>query len=832
MKDESKTKKQLISEIEELRLGISRHEEREKALSRRMEELSVCFRSIGDGVIIAGEDGRTILINYKAEELTGWTYEEAIGRPVEDVLRLFNDKRRESPLEPASAVLETGETLGLQRDTVLVARDGATRYVSASIAPVQYEETDFRGVVVVFRDITRLRETEEGLIESENKYRTIVENSYDLIYEVDTGGRILYVNPSCFELTGYMESELMGKRAFDFMHPDDLPMVMTVFMRAVMNRTSERVTFRALHKSGEYQWLECIGNPFTTASGEIRGVIITRDITERKRTEEELLALNTLMKAVHRFLDLNEVYNVALDTIMDMENVDMALIYLVDKEKNEAVAQASRNFPEFYMHRAGRVPSPKGLTWKVIDSGAVVNIEDAQKDKDIGEAGRELGHHSLLGIPIFQGNEVIGVIWFLSYKERKFSESEVRLLSAMGDQIAIAVAKAKMLEEIESAQEKLVQSEKLASLGQLISSIAHEINNPLTPIIGYSQRLLMRPGLDDKEKKPLEIINSSGLRVAKIIEKLLSFSRKYRPLRTYEDINAIIEQSLEFREYQLRLENIEVVLDLDRGIPKTMVDSNRIQQVFTNIILNAEQAISALSDRGRLTVTTRVIKNGVIEIAFRDDGPGIPQDIVGKIFDPFFTTKEPGKGTGLGLAVAYGIVNEHGGEIRAENRDGEGTGAAIIVELPVISRITTPGLRSEKDESPSVGKINRKRIIIVEDEELVVDLIKGVLEDENLTMDVACDGEEALKKILSNAYDLIICDIKMPKMSGISFYNEVKAANPGLAGKVIFITGDPSSETMEFLTNTGNEYITKPFRVELFRSRVHEFLNPALMKNA
>ncbi len=826
MSDEGKTKKQIKSEMEELRLGISRYEAREIELTRRVEELSVCFRSIGDGVIIAGADGGIILINRMAEELTGWTSQEALGKPIGGVLRLYNDNRKEDQIEPANMVLETGEKLGLQRDTFLVTRDGLIRYVSASFAPVQYERTDFRGVAVVFRDITRLRETEEGLIESEKKYRTIIENSYDLIYEVDAVGRILYVNPVCLELTGYTQAELVGKKAFDFMHPDDVPTAVSIFMRAVMSLSTEKATFRALHKSGEYRWLECIGNPYLTASGEIRGVVITRDISERKKTEEELLALNTLMKAVHRFLDLGEVYDVALDIIMNMENVDMAMIYLVDREKRQAVIQASRNLPEFYLQRAGTIPYPTGLTWKVINTGSIVNIEDAQKDKEIGQAGRELGHHSLLGIPIFLENEVIGVIWFLSYKERKFSENEVRLLSSMGDQIAIAIAKAKMLEEIKSAQENLVQSEKLASLGQMISSIAHEINNPLTPIIGYSQRLLTKPGLDDNEKKSLEIINTSAQRVGKIIEKLLSFSRKYRPQRAYEDINALLKQSLEFREYQLKLDNIEVVTDFDGGTPKSMVDSNQLHQVFTNIILNAEQAMSGYGAGGRLKVSTRVKNGGIIEIKFEDNGPGIRKDVIGKIFDPFFTTKEPGKGTGLGLAVAYGIIREHGGEIRAES--GEGGGTTFVIELPVFGQTAEHGRDKEKRIPANRGTMNEKRILIVEDEELVVDLIKGVLEHDNITVDDARDGEEALVKTDSGNYDLIVCDIKMPGMSGIAFYDKIKELKPRLAEKVIFITGDPSSETMDFINTTGNEYITKPFKVDKFRSRVFEFLNPDL----
>ncbi|HVY55555.1 MAG TPA: PAS domain S-box protein [Thermodesulfobacteriota bacterium] len=830
MTDDRETIDRLTKEAEELRLRLSRQKEREDDLERRIEQLSVCFRSIGDGVIVSDADGRIILINRKAEELTGWSAEEAAGKPVSEVLRLYHKDSLDIPIGVDGMVRETGEKLGLPRDTVLMTRGGKTLFISASIAPVHHEQKDLRGVVVAFRDISRLRETELGLIENEKKYRTIIENSYDLIYEVDSSGNILFVNPSCSELTGYAPSELQGKNAFDFMHPDDRPQVLSVFMNAVRNFTTEKATFRAIHKSGEYQWLECVGKPFLTATGEIRGVIITREISERKRREEEMLALNTLMKAVHRFLDLGEVYDVALDIIMKMENMDMAMIYLVDKEKKEAVVQASRNLPEFYIKKAGRIPYPKGLTWKIIVSGAIENIEDAQKDKEIGDAGRRLGHHSLLGIPIFQGSEVIGVIWFLSYQERKFSEHEVRLLSAMGDQIAIAIAKAKMLEEIKSAQEKLVQTEKLASLGQMVSSIAHEINNPLTPIMGYSQRLLTKPGLENAEKKSLEIINMSAQRVAKIIENLLSFSRNYRPQRTYQDINALVAESLDNRAHQLKLENIEVVAEFGKDLPRTMVDSNQVRQVFTNIIQNAEQAMSGRGG-GSLRIATEIKNGNEIKITFEDDGPGFGKDAIAKLFDPFFTTKEPGKGTGLGLAVAYGIVKEHGGDIRAENR--EGIGAAIIVELPVLEEASPPEPAPEEKPAPrSRKKASEKRILVIEDEELVVDLIKGVLEHEDLTIDVARDGEEALAKAVSGEYDLIVCDIKMPVMGGIAFYNKINVINPQIARKVIFITGDPSSETMEFLNTTGKEYITKPFKVEKFKARVCELLTPQARSDA
>lgn len=789
-------------------------------LTQHIDELEVTFQSIGDGTIIVNTKGKISFFNAKAEELTGWNCKDAVGKPVEEVFRLVNENIQERCVHPVKSTIATGVRVGLTKDTALITRDGSMRYVSASCAPIRDKQENIKGAVLVFRDITRIKRTEEALKESEAKYRTIVENTFDLVFEVDSQGKILYVNPACKELAGYEQDELLGHNSFDFIHPDDLPNALSVFQRAVSNLTTEKITFRARDKNGEYHWLECIGKPFLTETGEIHGVNITRDVTERKKAEDDIVVLNTVMKAVHQFCDLKEVYTIALDMISTMENVDMAMIYLIDKEQNEAVLQAHRNIPDFYIERAGRIPSPKGITWKMINSGTMMNVENAQKDPNIGPAGRDLGHHSILGIPIFLEKVVIGVIWFLSYKERKFSEREVRLLSALGDQIALAIAKAKMIEEIKTTQEQLLQSEKLASLGQLISSIAHEINNPLTPIIGYSQTLLKHPGVDEKTMQGLEVINSSANRVVKIIEKLLSFSRKYKPLRIYEDINNLIEQSLEFREYQLQVGSIEIVKDLDPELPNTMVDPNQLQQVFTNIILNAEQAMSEDHGHGSLTVKTRSKNKNIVEISISDNGPGIPKEVIGKVFDPFFTTKEPGKGTGLGLAVAYGIIKEHGGDIYTISEEGKGT--TFVIELPVLIREAVSRSDRKERTHKHASTIAGKRILIVEDEELVINLIQGVLEEDEIVVDIARNGKEALGIIDKHHYDLIVCDIKMPHMNGITLYHELKTKNPDLTQRIIFITGDPSSETIDFLNEVGNQFITKPFKVEGLKDRIND----------
>ena len=639
---------------------------------------------------------------------------------------------------------------------------------------------------------------------------------------VDFSGRPIAINPALQKILGYTEEEIKTKVFTEFTHPEDASKDWLLFQDLIRGKIANyQMEKRYLHKNGQIVY--GVLNVSIINAGSAPSVIATVvNITERVHIEEELKILNKLMQAVHRFMDLEDVYNVALDTVVSMDNVDMAMIYLLDENENVAVLRAQRNVPESYVKRASAIPYPKGITWDVIRTGATVNVEDAQKDPKIGPAGRELGHHSLLGVPIFLEDKVIGAIWFLSYKERKFSENEARFLTTLGNQIALAIAKAKMIKEIGKTQEKLIQSEKLASIGQLISSIAHEINNPLTPIIGYSQILLEKNGIDSKERKSLEIIHESAQRVFKVIEKLLSFSRENLPVRRYEDINNVTEKSIEFRTYQLKLENIEIIKDLDPRIPKTMIDPNQIQQVIMNVLLNAEQAIVESHGQGSIVIKTRLKNDDYIEVSISDDGPGIPKKIMGKVFDPFFTTKQPGKGTGLGLSISYGIIKEHGGRVYIQ--DNEKGGATFVIDLPV----QTPGITSSyPDDLPTHGELmalKNKRVLVVDDEAIVVDLLKSILDETANIVDVASNGKQAIDRIAMNLYDLIICDVRMPEIGGVKLYGEVQKTQPALARKFIFMTGDPSDETIDFLKNAANPFLIKPFKIDEFRAQISKFI--------
>jgi len=251
-----------------------------------------------------------------------------------------------------------------------------------------------------------------------------------------------------------------------------------------------------------------------------------------------------------------------------------------------------------------------------------------------------------------------------------------------GDHFVICedITERKKAEEREKQlQQELYLARKLASIGELAAGVAHEINNPLTGVLGFSQRLL-RKSPSEEVSRGLEIIHSEAQRAAGVVQNLLTFARRRQPKKEYSNINDIVQKALELREYVLQTSNIEVVTNLAPSLPEIMVDFPQIQEVFLNIILNAEQAMSETYGRGKLIIKTREVKD-YVRISFADDGPGIPPEQLDKVFDPFFTTREEKGGTGLGLSACHGIVTEHGGRIYARSKPGKG--ATFFVELPL-----------------------------------------------------------------------------------------------------------------------------------------------------
>ena len=369
------------------------------------------------------------------------------------------------------------------------------------------------------------------------------------------------------------------------------------------------------------------------------------------------------------------------------------------------------------------------------------------------------------------------------------------------------------------AQERLLQSEKMSSVGQLVSGVAHELNNPLTGIMGFSQLLLLKD-LEESARHQVETIYAEAERASKIVSNLLTFARRRRAQKEPSNLNTLIERVLELRNYDLRVRNINTEMEFDAALPETMVDANQLQQVFFNIINNAEQAMKS-QDEGTLRIRTR--SNGrALNVSFTDSGPGMSAETVRRIFDPFFTTKEAGEGTGLGLTICYNIVEEHNGRIWAESEPGRGT--TFVIELPIVGGVA-PVRRNEAEPAP-VAQAERRRILVVDDEDSIQKLLQGVLEMDGHDVIVAKNGREALEVVQRGGIDLIVTDMKMPVMGGAEMYTNLRDANNPLASRGIFITGDTvAPDTRRFLQSVDNAVLAKPFRLRDVREAVSAALS-------
>jgi PAS domain S-box-containing protein len=357
--------------------------------------------------------------------------------------------------------------------------------------------------------------------------------------------------------------------------------------------------------------------------------------------------------------------------------------------------------------------------------------------------------------------------------------------------------------------QQLVQAEKMAALGQTISGVAHELNNPLATILSWAERLAEQP-LDARTRRGVDVILGEAERAARIVRNLLMFARKRQSTRAMIDVNQVVSETLALRSYDQRAMNISVTTELEAGLPQVFADAHQIQQVLLNLIINAEHAMLAAHGRGALLVRTRHdIDRESVAIDVCDDGPGVPPELRNKIFDPFFTTKEVGKGTGLGLTVAYAIVQEHNGRIRCV--PPEGSGACFVVELPVQG---VEPAQKPKPVTPSMEAVRGASILLVEDESALAAAVAEALSDVGLKVDYAGDGEDALSGLRRSTYDVIICDLKMPRVDGMTLYRAIAAATPALARRVIFVTGDVAGTDAErFLEETGCRWLAKPFRL-------------------
>jgi PAS domain S-box-containing protein len=722
-------------------------------------------------------DAQCRQLGYTREEMAGMNY-KVITPP----------DRQKEVFEIYNRIHRTGEPNQLFQ-AEQIKKDGTRIPVEYSAFPIRNDKGEIIGFRGVGRDITRRVEIEEALIRSEERYRTVLEDMEEAYYELDVAGNYTFFNNALCNQLGYSREELIGMNYKTYTLPEDIERVFEAFNHVY--RTGEPLdTFpmERIKKDGTRIFAETSCFPLRDERGDITGFRgVVRDITKRKQMEEALRRSEERYRTVLE--DMEESYY-ELDLAGNYTFFNDALCRMLGYSKKDLMGL---NYKAYTIAEdLDRVFKTFNRLYRTGEPLTAFPMERIRKD----------GQHI-------------------------FTEtSGFRLLDEKGETIGFRgvirdITKQKNAEEERKQLEQKAQlSSRLASVGELASGVAHEINNPLTGVIGYAHLLLARKDISRDVRRDLEIINEGSQRVAGIVKKLLAFARQTKPEQRYVNINELIRNTLDLRAYELAASNIKVTLQLVRDMPMTIADPGQLQQVFLNLIINAETEMKIARDGGRLTIKTDRINN-TIRITFKDTGPGIAKENLETIFDPFFTTREVGQGTGLGLSVCHGIVTEHNGKIWAESEPGKG--ATFIVELPLATEEEEHEPPEPVIEEPK--KVTKAKMLVVDDEPVIRQLISKVLGEQGHTVDTIDNAAGALRMVKSKRYRLILLDIKMPGMSGIELYKQFQKIAPSLTKRIVFITGDVMGKrTTSFLDKTKTPCIMKPFDARQLKVEINRIL--------
>jgi len=399
---------------------------------------------------------------------------------------------------------------------------------------------------------------------------------------------------------------------------------------------------------------------------------------------------------------------------------------------------------------------------------------------------------------------------------------ELSPIRAYDDRLLGTVVVVRDVTEIRNLEAHIAQNEKLSALGELVSGVSHELNNPLTAVFGFAQLLLSEP-LPEEQKEEVRHIYTHAQRCKKIIDGLLQFSRRHAAERVRANLNEVVKSTADLLSYQLRLADVRLDLETDDTLPDSLMDPFQLQQVLINLVTNAQHAIAEAKRPGVVKLRTRRLADDRMALEVEDNGCGMQDSVLRRAFDPFFTTKGVGKGTGLGLSLSYGIVREHGGNLSAVSRVDEGT--TFLVELPIVA--VPSGSASLVKEQVQPLPVVRARVLAVDDEPIVLELLAQFLRSDGHEVAVAGSVEEALAVVERGDFDVVLSDWRMPGLGGQQLYERLCARRADYRGRIVFMTGDAvSSEVGRLALADGNAVLHKPFTLDSIRAAIARALRP------
>ena len=747
--------------------------------------------SLSDGVVVADREGRFVLVNPAAERLfsahptdvppSEWSRRYGLYKP--DRTTLF-------PLEelPLARALRGEEV----RDVEMFVRSGHSEgiWVSASATPLRDEASGLEGGVVVFRDITAFKRSEEALRRERDWAAAVVDTVASLVIVLDDRGRIVSLNRACEEAAGRTFEEVRGRFFWEVvLPPEEVAAVRVLFEDLRAGQFPKQYENHWVASDGSRHLIAWANTALVASDGKVEFIIGTgTDLTGRRQTEDELRRANHLLRVV---IDTSPLAIVSMDFSGNVRSWNRAAELMFGWLEQEVLGQPFPIVPEddeaFFRNNLDRLHRAE----------TIAGIERQRRRKDGTSIDVALWNAPQLDA---EGNVIGGISVIADMPDRKRLEEQFR------------------------------QAQKMEAVGRLAGGVAHDFNNLLTVIGGYTQMLLEAMQPDHPLRPSLEEIDRASSSAAALTQQLLAFSRRQIVTPRVLDLNQLVA-GMDNMLHRLIGEDVELVTLRPPQLPNVRVDAGQIEQVLMNLVVNARDAMPR---GGTITIETAVAEFGernpdgvgpgrYVVLSVADTGRGMTEETKLHIFEPFFTTKGRGKGTGLGLSTVYGIVKQSGGEVTVASAPGEG--ATFRIFLPAVERAAAAGVCGTP--APE-RKQSTETVLLAEDEEGLRKLIRGILESRGYTVLLAGDAREALAwcERHPGPIHLFLADVVMPGMSGQDLAKLAARLRPRL--KVLYMSGYTEHAVLEDgALDSGAAFLRKPFSPEALLSKIREVLDGA-----
>jgi PAS domain S-box-containing protein len=770
----------LLRDLHEASLSPPTNAQFEKLLdliTRSQHNMRELIDTLDHAVFTLSPEGILRVANLYVAQIFGVPFQDLIGHRLDE---FFVEPSREQAGRALLRFLNDGSWAG--RLPVRLKRDGQLRYFDCRFEAVR-KEGRVDAVSGWARDVTSQHE-------SEIRFSELFESLREGIFFTTPEGQLLDANPALVQMLGYESKEELQKINFREVYVD--PFQRDSMLRELDEKGSVQDREILLQRKDGAK-IVCLCSAFAIRDSFGR-VVRTQgtfvEITERREMEKRLHQEQEFVRRL-------------IASFPDM-------IAVLDREGR-------------YTYVSPRVQDVLGLP----PQGYIGQTLGARAHEEDQAKVSKMFHD------VINGRETYAQVEFRS---RHAADDSWRMLRASAaplfdsnGKITGVVASARDITDSRRAEQQVAEKEKFAAMGHMMAGAAHELNNPLTAILGVSD-LLRERASDDATRRQVEIVLQQARRAAAIVQNLLAFSRPTAQGRTRLRLEQIVQRALQSHQVSLQQKKIQVEFSAPANLPGFDGDVKLLTQVFSNLIANAEQAISGFRGSGTLRISVTA-SNGMVCAAVEDDGPGIPPEVLGKIFDPFFTTKRPGGGSGLGLTICLAVVKEHGGRIEVDSPAG--AGATFRIYLPAVSetspQVSPPPVSAAATmASQASPALQSHTVLVVDDEESIREIVQEGLSARGMKVEGVASSEEALEHFANHVYEIVLCDFNLPGLNGEQLFEQVRARSNGPAPRFVFMTGDMLDPAMvAAFSEKGAHVLQKPFHVSALAALLAEILEPA-----